>query len=101
MVRRRVAAYIITCVKARIAGLESIAVDPRYRRSGIGKAMLDFTLEELRTKRVKTWGLMVAVDNDSGIAMYTSYGFRRIKRVKGYYARGLDGWQMSYFLGPK
>lgn len=99
VVGRRVAGYIITCVKGKHAGLESIAVDPCYRRSGVGTTMLDFTLEELRLKRVKTWGLMVAVDNDSGIAMYSSYGFKLIKRVKGYYAAGLDAWQMSYSPG--
>lgn len=93
---RWVAGYSITCLAPRNAELVSIAVDPRHRGRGLGRAMLDHTLAELRARRLKTWWLMVADGNQTAIDFYLSYGFQRGKRVKGYYGAGRDGWRMRF-----
>jgi len=99
---RRIAGYIITCAGARNAELASIAIDPRDRRQGIGRILLDHTLPELRTRRVKTWWLMVEVNNEAAIRFYERYGFVRAKRVKRYYGAGRDAWRMRLAIsGPK
>ena len=90
------AGYIITCAGSRNAELASIAVDPRDRRHGVGQAMLDHTLAELRARHVKTWWLMVGVEIQPGIGFYEKYGFRRTKLVKRYYGAGRDAWRMRY-----
>ncbi len=93
---RRIAGYIITCAGSRNAELASIAVDPRDRRHGVGRAMLDHTLVELQTRQVRTWWLMVEVDNQAGLAFYRKYGFERTKLVKRYYGAGRDAWRMRF-----
>jgi ribosomal-protein-alanine N-acetyltransferase len=97
-VGRRIAGYIITCAGFRNAELASIAVDRRHRRHGVGQAMLDHTLAKLRESRIKTWWLMVSVDNHAGIHFYNKYGFERTKRVRRYYGAGRDAWRMRYSL---
>jgi len=95
-VRRHIAGYIITCAGSRNAELASIAVDPRDRRRGVGEAMLDHTLAELRALRVKAWWLMVETENESALRFYEKYGFKREKISKRYYGPGRNAWRMRF-----
>ena len=94
----RVAGYAITCTDSRNAELASIAVDPRDRRGGVAKALLDYTRSQLRAKRIKAWWLMVATENEPGIRFYEAYGFKRTRLVKRYYGAGRDGYRMRLSL---
>ena len=76
--------------------MASIAVDPRDRRSGVGEAMLNHTLAELRARRVKTWWLMVETKNEPGLRFYEKFGFQRNKIVKRYYGAGRHAWRMRF-----
>lgn len=100
-IRRRIAAYSITCAGSKNAELASIAVDRCHRRQGLGRDLLDHTLGELRARNIKTWWLMVDVDNQPGLRFYEQYGFERSKRVKRYYGAGRDGWRMCFTLRPE
>jgi [ribosomal protein S18]-alanine N-acetyltransferase len=95
---RRVAGYAITCADGKNAELASIAVDPRDRRRGVAKALLDYTHSHLRAGRIKTWWLMVATDNEPGIRFYEAYGFKGTRLVKRYYGAGRDGYRMRLAL---
>jgi ribosomal-protein-alanine N-acetyltransferase len=95
---RRIRGYIITCSGPKDAELVSIAVDPRDRQRGIGRAMLDETLDQLRSSRARTWWLMVATVNEAAIHFYESYGFVQTRRSKGYYGAGRDAWRMKFSL---
>ena len=95
---RRIAGYIITCTGPRNTELVSIAVDPRDRQRGLGRAMLDETLALLRSRRVRSWWLMVATDNEPAIRFYEDYGFIRTRRSKRYYGPGRDAWRMRFRL---
>jgi len=95
---RRIGGYIITCTGPKEAELVSIAVDPRDRLRGLGRAMLDATLAQLRSRRVSTWWLMVETSNDAAIRFYESYGFLRKRRTKRYYGAGRDAWRMKFGL---
>jgi ribosomal protein S18 acetylase RimI-like enzyme len=57
--------------------------------------MLDETLGQLRSRRVKAWWLMVATSNELAIRFYESYGFVRTRRSKRYYGAGRDAWRMK------
>ena len=97
---RRIAGYILTInlVNSRSAELISIAVDPRDRQRGVGRAMLDASRAQLRSRRIKTWWLMVGIENKTAICFYERYGFTRTGRVKGYYGAGRDAWRMRMTL---
>ncbi len=95
-VGRRIAGYMATDAADGQAELVSVAVDEAFRRSGVGRALLEHTLRALRKKRVKRWGLMVKSGNRAAEAFYTEFGFRRARRVRRYYEDGKDGWLMLY-----
>ena len=94
----RIGGYIITCAGSKDGELVSIAVDPGNRLRGLGRAMLDETLAQLRSRRVSTWWLMVATDNQPAIHFYENYGFVRTRRSKRYYGAGRDAWRMKFSL---
>jgi ribosomal-protein-alanine N-acetyltransferase len=96
IVGRRIAGYSITCAGSRNAELASIAVDPRHRRHGVAETLLNHTLAELRSRKIKTWWLMVGVENEAAIRFYAKYGFKRQKMVKGYYGPGRNAWRMRF-----
>ncbi len=91
---REVAGYTITYPGSRGAELVSIAVDRRYRRSGVGRALLDATLSLLRSRGIGVWWLMVDTVNESAIRFYAGYGFARTRLVKSYYGPDRDAWRM-------
>jgi ribosomal-protein-alanine N-acetyltransferase len=97
---RRIAGYIVTVniAGSRSAELVSIAVDPRDRRRGVGKALLDATSAQLRSRRIKTWWLMAGIANETAIGFYERYGFTRTRLVKRYYGAKRDAWRMRMTL---
>lgn len=36
------------------------------------------------------------VSNETAIAFYRRFGFTRVRRVRGYYEDGEDGWRMQW-----
>jgi ribosomal-protein-alanine N-acetyltransferase len=97
-VGRRIGGYAITCVESRNAELVSIAVDARDRGRGVARLLLDYTAAQLPLEKIRAWWLMVEIGNESAIRFYEKFGFKLMKRVKGYYGRGRDGWQMKIVL---
>lgn len=97
---RSIAGYILTVDlrNARSAELVSIAVDPRERHRGVGRAMLDATRAQLRSRRIKTWWLMAGIANETALGFYERYGFTRTRLLKRYYGAGRDAWRMRMIL---
>ena len=95
---RRIGGYIISCTDSKDAELVSIAVDPRDRLLGLGSALLDASLVQLRSRRAGTWWLMVETVNEAAIHFYENYGFVRTRRSKRYYGVGRDAWRMKFKL---
>ena len=95
----KVCGYIITCMWAVASGaraeLVSIAVDPLRRHRGAASALLHSTLRRLRRRGVVWLRLMVRVDNVAACAFYEKEGFRRDRKVRGYYEDGGDGVRMK------
>ena len=91
---RRIAGYIVACVEGRDGEIASLAVHPGYRRKGVAAALISRVLRELRTAGIRRIELMVRVDNTAGAQLYRSFGFRRVRTVRGYYEDGGDGLLM-------
>jgi ribosomal-protein-alanine N-acetyltransferase len=64
-----------------------IAVDPAYRRTGLGRRLLAAALEQHSTRTVL---LEVAAGNEAAIGLYAGFGFAEISRRRGYYTGGED-----------
>ena len=57
--------------------LYDIVVDPAYRRLGVGRVLLDATLEALKAKGVPRVVLSTAERNESAQRLFARAGFRR------------------------
>lgn len=72
--------------------IATIAVSPRYRQKGIGRALLRACESKLGVPRVR---LTVRTSNQVAIAMYEKEGYGTIDIWKGYYNDGEDGMVME------
>jgi [ribosomal protein S18]-alanine N-acetyltransferase len=63
----------------------NLAVQPRTRRNGVAKALLEALLEEFRRERVLQVFLEVRESNVAAIAFYQKSGFEKTGRRPGYY----------------
>ncbi|MBE0672928.1 MAG: GNAT family N-acetyltransferase [Anaerolineales bacterium] len=70
----------------------TIAVDPRYQRRGIGRALLHACEEKLGVPRSR---LTVRLSNQVAISMYEKEGYASIDLWKGYYNDGEDAMLME------
>lgn len=57
--------------------LHDIVVDPAHRGRGVGRMLLDATLEALEARRAPRVVLSTAVRNESAQRLFTRAGFRR------------------------
>jgi ribosomal-protein-alanine N-acetyltransferase len=60
---------------------------------------MDSTVRRLRRRGVTRLGLMVKVTNHRALHFYEKYGFRKLRRVAGYYEDGADGLSLAKDLG--
>ncbi|MBI3152946.1 MAG: GNAT family N-acetyltransferase [Chloroflexi bacterium] len=70
----------------------TIAVDPRYQRRGIGRALLHACEAKLGVPRSR---LTVRPSNHGAISMYEREGYASIDLWKGYYNDGEDAMLME------
>ncbi len=84
----------------RLARLYSLAVSPRARGKGVGRALLTALEDAARETESRFIRLEVRVDNEGAIALYRAEGYRRIGTRPGYYEDGGDALQMEKRLRP-
>lgn len=84
--RGRPAGYICFWVLGEELLINNLAVDPRYRRQGVGRLLLDHAMAEALSGGCHVAYLEVRPSNLAAIALYESRGFRAIRRRKGYYS---------------
>jgi len=94
-----VVGYMITCVLPEKGDIVSVAIDPSYRREGVGKTLVDFTLNYLKTSSVKTVELEVRTTNIVGICFWESLGFFPIGTIAHFYRDGAEALRMRKILG--
>ena len=73
----------------------TVAVDPGFRRQGIGLALMRRIVRETQAR---TMVLEVRASNGPAIALYQKMGFANVGRRKGYYRGGEDAIVMRVSL---
>jgi len=95
----RVVGYSVASIEARNTGhVVSVAVSPDTRRRGIGEALIQRLIEELRKIRVSLIKLEVERDNVTAQNMYKKLGFGLSHIIKSYYENGSDALVMTLAL---
>jgi len=93
-----VAGYIIGSCTQNRAEVDSIAVSPAHRGQGIAAALMARLVRLLRRRRLSTLKLTVRLDNAAAIALYRKLGFKRERRINGYYEDAAPAWRMRVSL---
>lgn len=81
-----------------IGRLITIDVREKFRRQGVGHALLLAIEERLRSAGAQALMLEVAVDNAGAQAFYTLHGFATTGRIPGYYNGRIDALVMEKSL---
>ena len=85
--RRRIAGFALVRLVADESELLTIAVDPKWRSKGVGRALLDAVFADLMLSPAKKMFLEVEAGNLPAIKLYEKLGFSTISSRKGYYAK--------------
>lgn len=93
---------IIACAGAEIvsdaAEIETIAVDPKYRRQGIGTLILIQLMLAIKRRGADFIFLEVRPSNTGAIKLYKDFGFQIIDTVENFYSDEdafVMGWSFS------
>ena len=85
---------------SRAVRIYSLAVDARFARRGVGRALLMACEAYARRHRRAALTLEVRYDNSSAIALYESSGFRQFGEHARYYADGATALRYEKSLIP-
>ena len=85
--RHKVVGFAMLRILGDDVELMTIAVEPKFRGKGVGRALMQACFEDLMMTPVKRMVLEVAADNPAAIKLYRQLGFQQISERKGYYAR--------------
>jgi [ribosomal protein S18]-alanine N-acetyltransferase len=96
------AGYALVALRkgARAVRIYSLAVDARFARRGVGRALLQACEAYARRHRRAALTLEVRYDNGAAIALYESCGFRQFGEHPRYYADGATALRYEKALLP-
>ena len=77
--------YVAGVILNGIGEFDSMAVDPRYRRLGIGRKLSKHLIKRFREKGINDYSLEVRKSNLGAIYLYQSMGFEIYKQIPNYY----------------
>ncbi len=89
-VDNKIVGYSIHWVIIDEAHLSNIAIDPLYRRMGIGRLLLEKVLESTKKMGAKFITLEVRASNSPAISLYKKMNFKVIGTRKNYYTNPLE-----------
>jgi [ribosomal protein S18]-alanine N-acetyltransferase len=94
------AGYVLVSLRkgARALRIYSLAVDRRFGRRGVGRALLQASEGYARRHRREAMTLEVRYDNAGAIRLYESYGFRQFGEHARYYADGATALRYEKLL---
>jgi ribosomal protein S18 acetylase RimI-like enzyme len=94
-----VVGFVATRAERGSLAISGLAVEPSYRRSGIGRALVRAAVRSARARGLDRIELHVSTGNEAAIALYTRERFRKDQRLEGFYSArrfpdGGDAWLM-------
>jgi [ribosomal protein S18]-alanine N-acetyltransferase len=99
------AGYVLVSLRkgARALRIYSLAVDARFARRGVGRALLQACEAYARRHRREAITLEVRYDNAAAIALYETSGFRQFGEHAHYYADGATAlrYEKSLLFAPQ
>ena len=96
--RRRVVGFAIMEFYAIHAHLNLLAVQPGFRRQGVGRQLLEWLEASARTAGIFTVNLELRSTNDGARAFYEKLGFKSAGRKAAYYDGREDAVRMTHDL---
>src|SRR5260370_33575378 len=93
-----IAGFILTEENPPLAHVITLDVAEKFRRLGIGSALLAESEKNLALRGVRTILLETATDNDAGVAFWQRHGYRIEATLKRYYLRRIDAYEMRKIL---
>ena len=81
----RLAGYVGSQTVLGETDMMNLAVDPEYRRKGVGKALVLALIEALRRRESRCLTLEVRDSNAPARTLYEALGFAEIGRRRNYY----------------
>lgn len=93
-----IAGIVRTARKPFSARIESIAVLPSARATGVGRLLLQCFTEAARQRGSHTVTLEVAVANQEAQRFFCRQGFRPLQQLAAYYSPRHDGMRMKLVL---
>ena len=88
----KILGYIVFYVTGSECHILNIAVEAVHRRQGIGKYLLECTLEIVRKRGANEVFLEVSVKNTAALELYKRYDFQVFGVRKRYYSNGDDAY---------
>lgn len=93
--RRRLAGFAIMEFYDVHAHLSLLAVQPGYRKQGVGRLLLEWLESTARTAGIFTVNLELRASNDGALAFYRKLGYQELGTRRAYYAGREDAVRMS------
>jgi ribosomal-protein-alanine N-acetyltransferase len=90
----KIAGFILTEENPPLGHVITLDVAEKYRRAGVGSALLRESEANLAFRGVRTVLLETATTNQAGIAFWERHGYRREAVLKNYYSGKLDAFEM-------
>ncbi len=75
-----------------------LAVDPSYRRLGLGRELIGKTIEQMKKEGADEIILEAEITNTAALRLYESFGFIRDKRLLTYYLNGNDAYKLKLYI---
>ncbi len=81
--------------KGRTLRLHSLAVHPDRQGGGIGRRLLDIAFRRVAETGADRMVLEADASRPQLVAWYERHGFRKLRRLPGYYGEGRDAWRLE------
>mmetsp|Transcript_6281 Transcript_6281/g.4479 ORF Transcript_6281/g.4479 Transcript_6281/m.4479 type:complete len:112 (-) Transcript_6281:108-443(-) len=75
-----------------------LAVDPQYRRLGLGKKLVQISIDAMKEQDADEVVLETEITNEAALRLYEHIGFFRDKRLHSYYLNGNDAYKLKLLL---
>lgn len=94
-ISNKIIGYIIAHDGGGFVDFDSVAVDKKYRRLGVGRLLVNFMLNRFKQKSLKKASLEVRTTNKTAVSFYKNSGFKIARIIKNYYKDGKDVYRME------